>query len=246
MVVGNVLDLKGNAILFSEMTPPDGAEDAFNDWYDTHHTPNHVEGVPGFISAMRYRSAAGPHYLAVYELEDVATLDSAEYRARKLTPDEPTRRMLASVKGFTRYIAQEVFSRAHPENTLAPLDAPVIFCAFYSVPQEREGEFAEWFDREHAPILLTDPDWLLARRLEIVDFDPERYTHLILHYLADLRALSGPTTARARATDWSRKLAAARWMLPHSVVYHRRRQRFVKTGRDPYSPVQPRSQGGRS
>ena len=43
--------IKGNAVLFSEMTPPDGGEDTFNQWYDGHHTPNHVKGVPGFLSA---------------------------------------------------------------------------------------------------------------------------------------------------------------------------------------------------
>ena len=239
MVIGDVRNLKGNAILFSEMTPPDGAEDAFNDWYDNHHTPNHVEGVPGFISAMRYRSPAGPHYLAVYELDGVDTLASEEYRSRKFTPDEPTRRMLEAVTGFTRFIAQEAFSHSRSENALAPLDAPAILCVFYSVPQEREGEFAEWFDREHAPILLTDPAWLMTRRLEIVDFDPERYTHLVLHYLADERALSGEIMARARATKWARKLMAEPWHRPHSVVYHRRGQRFIKTGQGRYAPQPP-------
>ena len=227
-VVRTRLDLKGDAILFSEMTPPDGAEDAFNDWYDNHHTPNHVQGVPGFISAMRYRSPAGPHYLAVYELESTDTLQSQEYRRRKFTPDESTRRMLQAVSGFTRYVAVEVFALGRPEPALGPLDAPVLFCQFLSVPGEHWSEFGDWFDREHAPILLSDPDWLMVRRLETVACDPEHYSHIVLHYLADQRALSSETMARARATDWYRKLARHRWFLPHCVTYHRRRDRFVK------------------
>ena len=221
-------DLKGNAILFSEMTPPDGSEDAFNDWYDHHHTPNHVQGVPGFISAMRYKSPAGPHYLAVYELKSADTLQSPEYRQRKFTPDEPTRRMLQSVSGFTRYVAADVFALARPEPGLTPLDAPVLFCLFLSVPAEHWGELDEWFEHEHAPILLSDPDWLMTRRLETISCDPERYSHIILHYLADERALASDTMGRARATDWYRKLAAQRWFRPHSVIYHRRGDRFVK------------------
>ena len=222
------LDLKGNAILFSEMTPPDGSEDAFNDWYDNHHTPNHVQGVPGFISAMRYKSPAGPHYLAVYELDSADALQSPEYRQRKFTPDEPTRRMLQSVSGFTRYVAVDVFALARPEPGLAPLDAPVLLCLFLSVPAEHWTELDEWFEREHAPILMSDPDWLMTRRLETISCDPERYSHIVLHYLADEQALASDTMARARATDWYRKLAGHRWFRPHSVFYRRRGDRFVK------------------
>ena len=40
-------DIKGQAILFSEMTPPEGREGEFNLWYDEHHSPSHVKGVPG-------------------------------------------------------------------------------------------------------------------------------------------------------------------------------------------------------
>ena len=46
---------KGGAVLFSEMTPPDGAEDHFNDWYNNHHMPSHVYGVPGFRSGSATR-----------------------------------------------------------------------------------------------------------------------------------------------------------------------------------------------
>jgi heme-degrading monooxygenase HmoA len=85
------LAVKGGTVLFSEMTPPDGTEDAFNDWYDNHHSPSHVRGVPGFLSAHRYRSPHGPHYLAVYELDSPEALEHEEYRKRKYTPDAPTK-----------------------------------------------------------------------------------------------------------------------------------------------------------
>ena len=118
--------------------------------------------------------------------------------------------------------------RPRPEPGLVPLDAPVLFCLFLSVPAEHWGELDEWFEREHAPILLSDPDWLMTRRLETISCDPERYSHIILHYLADERALASETMARARATDWYRKLAGQHWFRPHSVIYHRRGDRFVK------------------
>ena len=232
--------IKGNAVLFSEMTPPEGGVRAFNDWYDNHHTPNHVEGVPGFLSAMRYQSKAGPHFLAVYELDSAAALDSAEYRERKFTPDDATRAMLDSVSGFTRYIAAEAAFSAREGTTDEALDARVIFCVFFRVPGERVGEFEDWFDSEHMPTLLECEDWLMARRLQIVESEPEPYTHLMLHYLNDETALNSAALEKARASEWRRRLAAEPWFDPHYVTYHRRRGRFFKSGRDARQPGRKR------
>ncbi len=221
--------IKGNAVLFSEMTPPEGGEAAFNDWYDGHHTPNHVQGVPGFLSAMRYQSPAGPHYLAVYDLDSAGTLDSEEYKSRKFTPDNATREMLAAVSGFTRYIANEAFCKARGADAVGALDAAVLFCQFLAVPMDRRGAFEAWYDEEHIPMLLEDPDWLMTRRLDIVDWNPEPNTDLILHYLTDDRALEGRALAAARATERHRAFAAEPWFVPHFVTYHRRNARFLKS-----------------
>ncbi|MEE8332379.1 MAG: hypothetical protein V3R85_00920 [Alphaproteobacteria bacterium] len=221
--------IKGNAVLFSEMTPPDGGEDTFNQWYDGHHTPNHVKGVPGFLSAMRYKSTFGPHYLAVYDLDSVDTLQSEEYKSRKFTPDDKTREILSSVSGFTRYIANEAFCMARDGDVAGAQDAAVIFCVFFAVPMERCGAFDQWYDSEHIPMLLDCPDWLMARRFDIVDWDPEPYTHLILHYLADEQALQSDALAAARATDARKAFAAEPWFIPHFVTYQRRGARFLKS-----------------
>jgi hypothetical protein len=211
------------------MTPPDGGEDAFNDWYDNHHTPSHVQGVPGFLSAMRYKSGAGPHYLAVYELDGVMALDCDEYRSRKLTPDEPTRDMLSRVSGFTRYIAAEGFAKARDGDEVAALDAPVIHCVFLTVPMERCGAFEDWYDNEYADALLACPGWAMARRFAVADWDPEPFTHLMLHYLEDEAALNAPEIAAARNGEARMKLAAEPWFTPLRVTYNRRRSRFYKT-----------------
>jgi len=226
--------IKGNAILFSEMTPPEGREDAFNDWYDNHHSPSHVRGVPGFLSAMRYRSPVGPHYLAVYELSGPEALDHEEYKKRKLTPDNPTYEMLQSVSGFTRYIAVEAFHKERDDPPVMPpesaMDAPVILCVFFSVPIEQRGTFEDWYDSEHIPMLLDCPDWLMARRFDIVAWDPEPYTHVILHYLNDESALQSDALKRSRETPRRQALAAQPWFTPHFVTYHRRNNRFLKSG----------------
>lgn len=222
--------IRGNAILFSEMTPPEGRDDAFNDWYDNHHSPSHVQGVPGFLSAMRYRSPVGPHYLAVYELSGPEALDHEEYRKRKLTPDDPTYEMLQAVSGFTRYIGVEAFQKARDDAPVMPLDAPVVLCVFFTVPLEQRGNFEDWYDSEHIPMLLDCPDWLMARRFDIVAWDPEPYTHVMLHYLNGEGALESDALKRSRETPWRQSLAGQPWFLPHFVVYHRRNNRFLKSG----------------
>ncbi len=222
------LTAKGNTVLFSEMTPPDGGEDGFNDWYDTHHTPSHVEGVPGFLSAQRYRSPHGPHYLAAYELDSPATLEHEEYRKRKLTPDAATKAMLDNVSGFTRYIANEMSVQAKDGLDEDPIDAAVVIAVFFMAPPERWPEFVRWYETEHTPMLLRNPAWLMVRHLEIHDHDPDPYSHLMMHYVRDASVLDSAELACARKTPWRTKLAAEDWFTPLAVTYQKRGTRFLK------------------
>jgi hypothetical protein len=69
------------AILLVLMQPPPSFEEEFNCWYDTEHVPERL-ALPGFESARRYVSPLGwPRYMALYDLADVAALDSPEYRS---------------------------------------------------------------------------------------------------------------------------------------------------------------------
>jgi hypothetical protein len=221
---------KGNAVLFSEMTPPVGREDEFNNWYDGHHSPSHVEGVPGFISAMRYQAPSEPRFLAIYELTGPEALDHEEYKKRKLTPDNPTYEMLKSVSGFTRYVAKEHFALGPNGGAEAPLDAAVIFCALFTIPMNAQREFEEWFDTEHAQMLQENVDWLFSRRLGIVDQNPDPHTHLIIHYLRGNKALEAPERVAASDTEWRNKLALKPWFNPTVMTYLRRNKRFLKSG----------------
>lgn len=219
--------LKGKAVLFSEMTPAPGDEARFNDWYDNYHTPSHVQGVPGFLSAHRYAAPDGPGFCAVYELDDPATLETEEYRSRKYTPDARTKAMLDSVSGFTRYIAKEMAYLGDPD---AGLDAEILLAVFFAVPEDRQAEFVDWYGTEHAPMLLETPGWLMARQLAVVDHNPDPFTHMILHYLESVEVRSAPEVVRAHDTDWRRRLIAEPWYKPRSVMYRKRGSRFLKSG----------------
>lgn len=221
--------IKGGAVLFSEMTPRPGNEGVFNAWYDSHHMPSHVRGVPLFISGQRYKSEAGPHYLAVYELESAEALESEEYQTRKYSPDPGTKAVLDSVTGFTRYIGVEETFRAQGGLEEEGINANLIRAEFYAVPFDNAPEFNEWYDGEHVPMLLQCPDWIMVRRMNVVECDPERYSHMILHYLNDAGAIESDAVKSAMQTDRYTRLLDEHWFLAHTVSYQRRGARVLKT-----------------
>lgn len=222
--------MKGKAVLFSEMTPPAEGARAFNAWRDDHYTPDRVNRVPGILSAMHYESKAGPHYLSICELESPAALDGAEYRMLEAAADQENRQMLDAVSGVTRYVAAEAACTARDGTIWEMLDAAVVRCLFFNVPMERAGAFADWFDRAYAPMLPECDDWLMTRRLDVVAWEPEPYSQMILHYLNHEAALDTAALARADAAGRGGGFAAEPWFTPLTVAYHRRGKRFLKTG----------------
>jgi len=80
----------GKALLVVFMEPEAGTEREFNAWYNQYHVPERVS-VPGILSARRYELCDGEgalKYLAIYELEDDAVLQSEAYleNAAESTP----------------------------------------------------------------------------------------------------------------------------------------------------------------
>ena len=220
--------VKGGAVLFSEMTPPEDGEDVFNNWYDNHHMPSHVQGVPGFLSGHRYRSANGPHYLAIYELDSPEALEHQGYRKRKFTPDAPTKAMLDEVTGFSRYIASE--RRFYIRDSLGfdPIDADVLIAVFFKVPRDKHNELMHWHETEHSPKLMENRGWLMVRHMEIHDCNPDPYTHLFLHYVRKNLDFDPVTFVLAHDTKRSHELGSEDWFMPKAVTYQKRGVRFLK------------------
>ena len=54
----------------------------FNEWYNKEHLPE-LLSVPGILSAARYEAVKGsPQYLACYELESVAVMQTPAFTRR--------------------------------------------------------------------------------------------------------------------------------------------------------------------
>jgi hypothetical protein len=211
------------------MSPDLDWEDDFNHWYDSHRIPSRM-AVPGFVSAQRYRDAERPNYLAVYELTGPDVLESAAYQKVRHQPNAKTKWMLANVQGYSRYVGNEFSMRRRADATDDAVDASVLYAVFFSVPDERAAEFNSWYEDEHVELLLRCEDWLMVRRFEVYDAEPQPWTHLALHYLADMKALASPEREAARNTEWRAKLAAEPWFQGSYLVFERFRDRFKGRG----------------
>jgi hypothetical protein len=212
------MQIKGHAVLFSEMTPAPEFADRFHHWYNTHHIPVRM-ACPGFISAQRYGRQDGRGYLAVYEMDSVGVLSSDAYKIIKNNPSEETAWMLANVTGFTRYLAAETSARPDGGSSTSPLDAPVLYAVSFNIPVEAQPDFNAWYETEHIPLLMECPDWLMVRRMQVSDGIPETYTHMALHYLASAKALQSPERERARKTAWRDRLAKNPWFKASYTVF---------------------------
>jgi hypothetical protein len=193
-------------ILFSQMTPPPGQEAEFHDWYETEHIPVRL-AIPGFLRASRYRSVEEPtHFLAVYELADLAVLDTPEYQRVKQEPSERTRAMLSSVSGFTRFTCAELSVRGATDR-----GADYLSVVAFDVPEPEVPEFDDWYATEHETLLLGAPDWRAIRRYGVVSGDGGDWNRLALHELASLDVMDSPERAAARSAPMRNALAAREW-----------------------------------
>jgi len=217
--------MAGATILFSGMTPDYDWEDRFNKWYNGHYVPIRM-GAPGFLSARRYREADRPNYLAVYELEDEATLESEAYAKIRSLPHAETRWILDNVAGRARYVGNLISDQRRDDLADDALDAPVLYSVFFSVPDDRAEDFNAWYTQEHVPMLLECRQWLSCRRFLIQDGEPQPWTHLALHYLADVAALDSPERAAARETEWRRRLSAEPWFKASYQIFESIGERF--------------------
>ncbi|MHB8489375.1 MAG: hypothetical protein ACYDCS_05765 [Candidatus Dormibacteria bacterium] len=90
-------------LLAALMEPAASQEDEFNEWYDNEHL-THMQGVAGVLTATRFVAVEGwPRYLALYDLDALATLQSDSYRSVTGGSFSPwSRRLLRDVRGWHR------------------------------------------------------------------------------------------------------------------------------------------------
>jgi hypothetical protein len=92
----------GLLAVWNDIAAEDEAQ--FNAWYVEEHVPERL-GIPGILSARRYRDAAAPlSYAAIYDLESVAALAAPAYLERLANPTPRTRAIMPRFRNMTRAV----------------------------------------------------------------------------------------------------------------------------------------------
>ena len=128
--------MRNRGLLLTMTETPPGIEAEFNNWYDTEHLPERL-AIPGFLSARRWVAEVEPgqgKYLATYELESAAVLESSAYLARfRDAPTPWTTRMLGSCTVFRRWACEQRL----PGDAAPSPEARALLLACGEVPTER-------------------------------------------------------------------------------------------------------------
>mgnify|MGYP001220164228 CR=1 FL=1 len=77
------MPIASHVFIVNSAVPPE-IEDDWNRWYNEVHLPE-IGDCPGFLSAQRFvcEDASGRRYTAIYELESLEAMQSAELAARR-------------------------------------------------------------------------------------------------------------------------------------------------------------------
>ncbi len=173
-----MVERKGAALLvvYADVDTENDAE--FNAWYNEEHVPERLR-APGFLDAARYEALrGGPRYLAVYELESVAALQTPEYRRMLANPTEWTRRMSPNVvgRGTVRLAATQIYPAENDPNILGRGMAPALQIGRMDVPADLEDKYNYYYDNVRTPANLEISGCLHVRRYHVVEGGPKYLT----------------------------------------------------------------------
>ena len=168
---------KGSALLMV-FTNIDSEHDfEFNKWYVEEHLPERLS-APGFLDAALYQATKGsPRYLAIYELESLATMQTPEYLHMSQNPTEWTKRIGPSGagRGVVRNICEQISPKESDPDIMGRGMAPAIQGGRMIVPEEIESKYNDYYDSQRTPRNMTVPGCLAVRRYHVVEGSP-KYT----------------------------------------------------------------------
>ena len=169
---------RGTGLMMVWAEVPADKEKEFNSWYNEEHLAERMR-IPGFLSGARYEAVkGGPKHLAVYELENVAVLESDAYMKVRKNPTEWTKRCSPDVIGTT--FIRNVYTLIHPgtlTSAVAESDmAPALQLGRMDVPAEIDADFNTWYNTIYIPNYEKVPGVIRGRRFRAVTGTPTYLT----------------------------------------------------------------------
>ena len=96
------MPLLGNAAMLLSFAIVEDAVPEHDEWHTHEHLPERLS-IPGFVRGTRWASSnGGQKYFVMYEVEQLATLQSGAYLERLNNPSPWTSRMMPNYRGMTR------------------------------------------------------------------------------------------------------------------------------------------------
>jgi len=139
----------------------------FNKWYNEEHLPE-LLSVPGILSAARYEAVkGGPQYLACYELESVAVMQTPAFTNRPRTPWGQKVSPSVIGKNLTRIVGEQIYPDGVEMSERGM--APVLQIGRMSVPAEIDAEWNAWYSGEYVPGYRKVPGVIYARRYRVME-----------------------------------------------------------------------------
>ena len=138
----------------------------FNEWYNKEHLPE-LLSVPGILSAARYEAVkGGPQYLACYELDSVAVMQTPAFTNRPRTPWGQKVSPSVIGKSLTRIVGEQIYPDGieMPERGMAP----VLQIGRMSVRAEVDADWNAWYSGEYVPGYRKVPGVIYARRYRVL------------------------------------------------------------------------------
>ena len=192
-------------LLAAFMNPPLDDEAGFNAWYDDEHVPNRL-ATPGFRTATRYKAADSeyPRYLALYDLDSVAVLESPAYRQLNTERSARETAVMATIPMMDRRVL-ELRVDCPPWTQ----DAPYQMTVAMSPPHTAAAyaDFIEWYRAEHIQMLLEIPGWRRVRLFQQLDGQGPAF--MAVHELETPDVFDHPGYPRAIGTPWRARIRSS-------------------------------------
>jgi hypothetical protein len=159
-----------HALFLVRMDVAHDHEKLFNEVYDKEHLPN-LRAVPGVRRGSRFRQPwqGEPRWIAAYELDSPAVLQSAAWKAAGEAGRWPTE---IRPHSMNRHLA--VYEQCGGADALTG-KTPYVFWVMMDVEPHKEALFNELYDGEHLPLLSKLPGYVNAVRYKTTTAGEPRY-----------------------------------------------------------------------
>lgn len=200
-------------IYFVQLDIPESLDAELNRIYDTEHVPM-LSKVPGVRRVTRYRREQSndtrmQKYLAIYEIDSPAIVDSREWAEASAWGDWATR-----IRPHTTSRHHSVFREILRAGKGRDALSPHIYVVQMDIPAQYEAEFNRIYDSEHAPLLAACCDGATRYRLEKSN-DSRMQKYMVIYEIASTAVLESKEWEEAGAKgDWATRIR------PHTTSRH--------------------------